>query len=228
MSAADGLWRDAMVDDGGGRPHVRAHLAAEARPTAQTQPPHVPRKRTLSMRRQSKRVFLAMAAEYPTTGRALPATTADCPAVRPCPYVSCGLHLAGDGDPRTGNIRVGFPGPDGEPDLDAMPETCTLDVAARGGMTLEEVGDVLNLTRERTRQIERRATEDLFYGPLTRALAGIETVRACGESADSTDASGARSDRDALDTLDDVASLREYAPADDGDPMEASPLWGVP
>jgi len=37
-----------------------------------------------------------------------------------------------------------------------MAETCALDVADRGGITLEEVGAILNLTRERIRQVEVR------------------------------------------------------------------------
>lgn len=36
---------------------------------------------------------------------------------------------------------------------------CTLDHAAKGGMTLAEVGDVLNLSRERVRQIEENAVK---------------------------------------------------------------------
>ena len=44
------------------------------------------------------------------------------------------------------------------PDLDIaeMKDTCSLDVADRGGITLEEVGEILNLTRERIRQVEVR------------------------------------------------------------------------
>jgi hypothetical protein len=38
-----------------------------------------------------------------------------------------------------------------------LPETCALDVADRGGMTLEEVGGILNLSRERVRQIQHLA-----------------------------------------------------------------------
>jgi DNA-directed RNA polymerase sigma subunit (sigma70/sigma32) len=37
-----------------------------------------------------------------------------------------------------------------------MAETCSLDVADRGGITLEDVGAILNLTRERIRQVEVR------------------------------------------------------------------------
>ena len=35
-------------------------------------------------------------------------------------------------------------------------ETCALDIADRGGITLEEVGEIMNLTRERIRQVEVR------------------------------------------------------------------------
>jgi hypothetical protein len=69
---------------------------------------------------------------------------------RPCPYVSCKYHLYLDVHPETGSIKLNFP------DLEVweMEETCALDVADRGGITLEEVGEILNLTRERIRQVE--------------------------------------------------------------------------
>lgn len=39
--------------------------------------------------------------------------------------------------------------------------SCVLDVAALGGLTLEEVGDILGVTRERVRQIEHIALRKL-------------------------------------------------------------------
>ena len=71
---------------------------------------------------------------------------------RPCPFVSCKHHLYLDVNPETGSIKLNFP------DLEVweMRETCSLDVADRGGITLEEVGEILNLTRERIRQVEVR------------------------------------------------------------------------
>jgi DNA-directed RNA polymerase sigma subunit (sigma70/sigma32) len=42
-----------------------------------------------------------------------------------------------------------------------MTESCALDVAERGAMTLVEVGAALNITRERARQIEDVATRKL-------------------------------------------------------------------
>lgn len=58
---------------------------------------------------------------------------------RPCPWVSCKYHLA---------VEIG---------VEEETESCTLDIAERGGLTLEEVGDIMGLTRERIRQIEQRA-----------------------------------------------------------------------
>ena len=58
---------------------------------------------------------------------------------------------------RTGAIKLNFP------DLEVweMTETCALDVADRGGTTLEEVGAIMNLTRERIRQVEVKALAKL-------------------------------------------------------------------
>lgn len=49
------------------------------------------------------------------------------------------------------------------PDLEVweMTETCALDVADRGGITLEDVGNILNLTRERIRQVEQSGVNKL-------------------------------------------------------------------
>ena len=71
---------------------------------------------------------------------------------RPCPFVSCKHHLYLDVNQETGSIKLNFP------DLEPwqMQETCSLDVADKGGITLEEVGVILNLTRERIRQVEVR------------------------------------------------------------------------
>ncbi len=82
-----------------------------------------------------------------------PVTRGDCVALdRPCPYVGCKHHLYLDVDPLTGSIKFNFP------NLEPweLQETCALDVADRGGLVLEEVGGLLNLTRERIRQLEVR------------------------------------------------------------------------
>ncbi|MCC6901838.1 MAG: hypothetical protein IT377_22905, partial [Polyangiaceae bacterium] len=45
------------------------------------------------------------------------------------------------------------------PDLEVwdLPTSCALDVAEGGATTLEDVGGILNLTRERIRQLELSA-----------------------------------------------------------------------
>lgn len=69
---------------------------------------------------------------------------------RPCPWVSCRFHLYLDIHPESGSVKLNFP------DLEVweMPYTCALDVADQGENTLDDVGQILNLTRERIRQVE--------------------------------------------------------------------------
>ena len=82
-----------------------------------------------------------------------PQTREDClTRTRPCPWVSCKYHLYLDVNPTTGSIKINFP----HLNVWEMTNTCALDVADRGGITLEEVGHILNLTRERIRQVEVR------------------------------------------------------------------------
>ena len=87
---------------------------------------------------------------------------------RPCPFVSCTHHLYLDVNPESGAIKLNFP----HLEVWEMKETCALDVADKGGITLEEVGEILNLTRERIRQVEvrglakmREQTADAFDAP---------------------------------------------------------------
>lgn len=82
-----------------------------------------------------------------------PRTRGDCvDGIRPCPFVSCSQHLFLDVNPETGAIKLNFP----HLEVWEMQESCALDVADRGGITLEEVGEITNLTRERIRQVEVR------------------------------------------------------------------------
>jgi hypothetical protein len=82
---------------------------------------------------------------------ARPKTRGDCQGHEgPCPFVSCAHHLYLDVSPKTGAIKLNFP--DLQPD--ELTQSCVLDVADLGGQALEEVGDIMNITRERVRQIE--------------------------------------------------------------------------
>jgi hypothetical protein len=120
------------------------------------------RARTISIRRLSKAELNRGRMLYPETDYWKPKTRMECKDLeRPCPFVSCKYHLYIDVHPVRGSIKLNFP------DLEVweMTETCALDVADRGGITLEEVGEIMNLTRERVRQVE------------TAGLAKLQAVR---------------------------------------------------
>lgn len=115
------------------------------------------RSRTIATKRLSKEE-LALAEELKGIKVDRPAHRSECATgMRPCPYVSCKHHLYLDVNPDTGSIKLNFP------DLEVwqMAETCALDVSQRGGITLEEVGEILNLTRERIRQVEVKGLQKL-------------------------------------------------------------------
>jgi hypothetical protein len=118
------------------------------------------RARTISVKRMTKRELEIGRLLYPEDDYNKPKARGACAcaeAVRPCPYVSCKHHLYVDVSPRTGAIKLNFP------DLEVweMGDSCALDVADRGGTTLEDVGAIMNLTRERIRQVEVKALAKL-------------------------------------------------------------------
>ena len=116
------------------------------------------RARTISVKRMTKRELEIGRLLYPEDGYNKPRERSACAGgARPCPYVSCKHHLYVDVSPRTGAIKLNFP------DLEVweMGDSCALDVADRGGTTLEDVGAIMNLTRERIRQVEVKALAKL-------------------------------------------------------------------
>jgi hypothetical protein len=120
------------------------------------------RARTISVKRMTKRELEIGRLLYPETDYDKPRTRGECvDGPRPCPYVSCKYHLYIDVSARTGAIKLNFP------DLEVwdLAESCALDVADRAGTTLEDVGAIMNLTRERIRQVE------------VKALARLEALR---------------------------------------------------
>jgi len=97
-----------------------------------------------------------------------PRTRSDCYGfARPCGFVGCRHHLYLEVNPETGTIKLN------RPDLapEELKESCSLDVAERGGLTLEEVGEITNLTRERVRQIEVGALIALKRTPSIEEIA---------------------------------------------------------
>ena len=144
-------------------------------PVVQGNRHHAARPVTVSVKRLPKRDMDAGAAMYPErpgVDYQRPRTFADCDAADlgasvPCPFVSCKHHVALDVNERAGSIKSNFP----DCDPDEIPHTCTLRVAERGGATLDDVAAVMNLTRERVRQIQ-----DIALAKLRHAL-GDAAVR---------------------------------------------------
>ncbi len=125
------------------------------------------RSRTIATKRLSKEE-LALAEELKDVEIDRPNHRSQCASgLRPCPYASCKHHLYLDVNPETGSIKLNFP----DLQIWEMAETCALDVADRGGITLEEVGEILNLTRERIRQVEVKGLQKLR---LTAADLGLQ------------------------------------------------------
>jgi hypothetical protein len=144
------------------------------------------RARTVSMKRMSARALEALSKETSALAETdplppRPRTFAECKArgigtaESPCGYASCKWNLLVDVSEKTGAIKMNFPTVDGqEPDVDAMTETCALRViqSSPDGLTLEEVGVITNLTRERVRQIE------------TKGLAAVSRLAALAKAVD--------------------------------------------
>jgi hypothetical protein len=116
------------------------------------------RAKTIALKRLTKEEIRIGRDVFPPMQYQRPLSRAECVnGPRPCPYVSCKHHLYLDVNPETGSIKLNFP----HLEPWEMAESCSLDVAERGGITLEEVGSIVNLTRERVRQVEVRATTKL-------------------------------------------------------------------
>ena len=123
------------------------------------------RAHTVSVKRLSQRELARGAAEYPEQpGRDYlrPRTFEECDSVGlgdlfPCPFVSCKHHLYLDVNPRTGSIKLNFPGRE----VDELPATCALRVAQHGGRTLDAVAEVMALTRQRLSQLEDRILDKI-------------------------------------------------------------------
>lgn len=122
---------------------------------------------TIPVKRLTKEQLRLGRRLYPETDYWKPRTREDCQSLeRPCPYLSCPHHLYLDVSPTTGSIKLNFP------DLEPweLTESCALDVADRGGITLEEIGEIMNLTRERIRQVELKGLASLRRKCLAEGL----------------------------------------------------------
>jgi hypothetical protein len=126
------------------------------------------RARTISIRRLSKTELNRGREQFPEMDYWRPQTRGECAEMeRPCPFVACKYHLYIDVHPVRGSIKINFP----DVDVWEMTDTCALDIADRGGITLEEVGQIMNLTRERVRQLETQGLAKLQH------VDGVERLR---------------------------------------------------
>lgn len=97
-----------------------------------------------------------------------PQTRADCSSgIRPCPWVSCRHNLYLDVSEK-GWLKLNHP----HLQVWEMTESCALDVADRDGITLERLGQLLNISLEGARQVEADVMEEL------RAKLGVDAVAA--------------------------------------------------
>jgi len=152
--------------DAAGPPEVSRKIRRRRRRTR-------PRSKTIAMKRLTREELRLGAAMYPPVDIPRPSTRSECrEEMRPCPWVACKHHLYLDINPETGSIKINFP------DLEPweLQHTCALDVAERGGITLEEVGEIMNLTRERIRQVEVRGLLKLKMGSPSPDELGAELL----------------------------------------------------
>jgi hypothetical protein len=137
-----------------------------------------PRSKTIAMKRLTREELRVGALLYPPVDIPRPGKRSECrQEAGPCPWVACKHHLYLDVNPETGSIKINFP------DLEPweMKDTCALDVAERGGITLEEVGEIMNLTRERIRQVEVRGLLKLKMASPSPDELGAGLLRPTGD-----------------------------------------------
>ena len=126
----------------------------------------VVRARTINCARLPKGILQQGREEYPDVENWKPLKRSDCVhGARPCPYVSCKYNLYLDLVPPL-SIKLNFP----DLEVHEMRESCVLDVANDGGITLEQLAELMNITRERARQIEEAALLKILRQPIVRLL----------------------------------------------------------
>ena len=152
--------KDASVtkEAGDAAEHARSKEVRTTRARRRSRRKRSVRACTISVKRMTQKDLAVGRALYPVVEVDRPQKRAECESgERPCPFVACKHHLYLDVSARTRAIKLNFP------DLEVwqITETCALDVADRGGTSLEGVGAIMNLTRERIRQLEVKALAKL-------------------------------------------------------------------
>jgi hypothetical protein len=206
------------------------------------------RPRTISLRLP---VLREDGSSYPR-GVRRPQTRGDCvDGPRPCPWVGCRYSLFLDVT-KAGSLKLNFPADslDGLVDnLMALEHSCVLDVAGGktgdgDGVTLEDVGAMMNVTRERIRQMEEKFKARLAENPHVAAALGIRGDDYCetgqmpamlpGEASRRLRRSEGHESLALLEVSDDLFELGEEDPAREGDvapdrssgvrPVDGAPL----
>lgn len=112
------------------------------------------------LEREEIRAWLPVYEEYAADR---PKVRGDCEnAQRPCVFVSCKYNTYIDVK-KSGSLVLNFP--DKNPEEVPPQHSCALDIADLGGSSLEDVARVLNMTRERVRQIQEVALHKLGLNP---------------------------------------------------------------
>ena len=184
---------------------------------------------TAEKRRLKKRSLRVVVERAPSV---LPATTEECRGgPRPCPLISCPMHLWSDVT-RTGGLKLNFP--DREPWEMPEHESCAVDVADAGGATLDRVGVLINLTRERVRQLQEMALGRFLAELKARGLEGAlrewlgERVAKAGifdEEMSETGGSGGGEPAEPYERVGAVARLPKIADPGVSDAQYAGAIW---
>jgi len=127
-----------------------------------TRAQRIPPRNPYNRKRLSKEERAAAEELVDYTGEERPRYRAECQGgLRPCPFVSCKYNLYIS--VKKTSIRINFPHLEAH-EMDPN-GSCALDVADANpdGLTLEAIGELLNITRERVRQIEDRAMRRLRW-----------------------------------------------------------------
>lgn len=130
---------------------------------------------TINIKRLSRRQLARDAMLLPDDGTRMPNTYGECErmglgsAQMPCPFVSCQYHLYLDVNEQTGSIKLNFP----DLDPDELAHTCAVRVSGMPN-TLDSIAEMMNLTRERVRQIQSRALRALKEDKVINEMAGGE------------------------------------------------------
>ena len=134
-----------------------------------------PRRRSIRVARatRNERERALVRARDLEEGVERPRRREDCAAgPRPCPYVACKHHLYLDVSPATGTIKLNFP----ELEVWELAESCALDVADSGAQEVDHASHLLNVSRERIRQIEVVALSKLSTARDVKLLRDVDDL----------------------------------------------------